>query len=449
MSHSEQHPARWLSRPVTGALTVLGLTLVLQVPIALVRDVIADRVETRDEAVAEVEGHWGAEQSVVGPRLVVPYAPADPSAASPVSVSLLPAALAVDGDLEAESLRRGLFTVPVYAAGLTLRGRFDLAELAALGIDERALVWDRARLVIEVTDPRALAAGASASWEGRPVALQPGAGGAEGRPGVHAAVGRPGTAGATFEVHLALQGSEALWLTPFARETDVRLASDWPHPGFDGAWLPTERTLDAAGFSATWKVPFLGRDYPQAWSSDDDPYDRVMRSRFGVNLVAPVDPYRMAERSTKYAPLFLLLTFGALWLFDTLTGLRVHAMHYLLVGAGMCLFYLLELSLGEHVGFLGAYVAASAGVVGLVGAYAKAVLRSTLRGAALGGGIAGLYAYLFALLSLEKYALLVGSIGLFAALAAVMYLTRWVAWDRVVRMERAPARPVGESAAGA
>jgi inner membrane protein len=149
----------------------------------------------------------------------------------------------------------------------------------------------------------------------------------------------------------------------------------------------------------------------------------------------------MAERSTKYAPLFLLLTFGALWLFDTLTGLRIHAMHYLLVGAGMCLFYLLELSLGEHVGFPAAYVAASASIVGLVGAYARAVLRSTLRGAALGGGIAALYAYLFALLSLEKYALLAGSLGLFVALAAVMYLTRWVDWDRLVRMDRSPSGP--------
>lgn len=442
MAHHE-HPTRWLSRPVTGALTVLALTLLLQLPIALVRQIIDERLQTRDEAVSEVEGRWGAEQSVVGPRLVVPYLPGG-SEEEGVSVNLLPATIEVVGDMQAESLRRGLFTVPVYQAGLTLRGRFDTSELASLGIDEGRLAWRRARLVVEVTDPRALAAGASASWQGAAVDLRPGAGGPEGRAGVHAAVARPEADDGGFEVHMSLQGSDALWLAPLARETEVRLASDWPHPGFDGAWLPTERELDGAGFSATWRVPFLGRDYPQAWASVDDPYDRVMRSRFGVNLVAPVDPYRMAERSTKYAPLFLLLTFGALWLFDTLTGLRVHAMHYLLVGAGMCLFYLLELSLGEHIGFPGAYVAASASIVGLVGAYARAVLRSTLRGAALGGGIAALYAYLFALLSLEKYALLAGSLGLFVALAAVMYLTRWVDWDRLVRMDRSPSSPAAQ-----
>lgn len=441
---------RWLSRPVSGALTILALTLALQAPIALVRGIIDERIQTRDQAVSEVEGLWGAEQSILGPRLVVPSRDPGDAAASGSAVSLLPEHLTIDGEMSAQSLRRGQFTVPVYATSITLRGGFDLDELATSGIDETALDWDRASLVIEVSDPRALVAGATATWEGGPVDLQPGIGERADRPGVHVAVGRPGAVGGTFEVHLTLQGSEALWFAPLARETDVRLTSDWPHPGFDGAWLPTERTVESAGFSASWKVPFLGRDYPQAWTSTSDPWDRVTRSRFGVNLVSPVDTYRMAERSTKYAPLFLVLTFGALWLFDTLSGLRVHTMHYVLMGAGMCLFYLLELSLSEHIGFLAAYGAASAGVVGLVGAYAKAVLRSTLRGTALAGGMGALYAYLFALLSLEKYALLAGSLGLFLALAAVMYLTRWVDWGRLVHLERASggaARAAG--AAGA
>jgi inner membrane protein len=438
MSESER-PTRWPSRPVIGALTILGLVVVLQAPIALVRGLIDERIETRDEAVADVVGSWGAAQSIVGPRLVVPYLGADGGAESDGFVSLLPSTLVAEGEMNARSLRRGLFSVPVYDADLSLRGRFDASELAASGIDDADLMWERARLVIEVSDPRALSAGASAFWQGESVSLLPGANPGEGRPGIHAEVTRPDADSGAFELHLSLQGSEAIWFVPFARETDVRLTSNWPHPGFDGAWLPTERQVDGTGFVATWKVPFLGRDYPQAWRGPTDPWDQVMRSRFGVDLVSPVDPYRMSERSTKYAPLFLLLTFGTLWLFDTMTGVRVHAMQYLLVGAGMCLFYLLELSLSEHIGFLSAYVTASAGVVGLVGTYAKSVLGSTLRGAARGAAVAALYAYLLALLTLEKYALLAGSLGLFVALAAVMYLTRWVDWDRVVRMERAPA----------
>jgi inner membrane protein len=139
----------------------------------------------------------------------------------------------------------------------------------------------------------------------------------------------------------------------------------------------------------------------------------------------------MSERSTKYAPLFLILTLGLLWVFDTIVGVRVHVVQYLFVGAAMCLFYLLELSLGEHIGFVAAYFAAGGAVVGLTMMYTTAVLGALVRGATVGAAMGGLYAYLLALLSLERYALLAGSIGLFAMLAFTMYMTRWVEWDRV------------------
>lgn len=438
MSVSEG-PPRWVSRPVLSALIVLGLVLVLQIPVALIREVIRERVHTRDEAEADIVGLWGGQQSLVGPRLVIPYVERAEGRGGEGFVTLLPASLSGVAKVDAHSLRRGLFTIPVYTVDLTLRGRFDAGELAASGIDAEALAWESSSLVIEVSDPRALATGASASWQGEAVSLLPGAVGAgQGRRGIHASVTKPRSDSGAFEVRLVLQGSQAIWFVPFARNTEIRLSANWPHPSFQGAWLPTEREVSAAGFDAGWRVPFLGRDYPQAWSTSDDRYDQVMESRFGVDLVSPVDQYRMSERSTKYAPLFLFLTFGVLWLFDTMTGVRVHPMQYLLVGAGMCMFYLLELSLGEHIGFLNAYVAASAAVVGLVGTYARTVLGSTMRGAALGGVVAALYAYLLVLLSLERYALLAGSLGLFVALAAVMYLTRWVDWDRVVGSEKAP-----------
>jgi inner membrane protein len=133
----------------------------------------------------------------------------------------------------------------------------------------------------------------------------------------------------------------------------------------------------------------------------------------------------------------LALTFGLLWLFDTLAGVRVHPIQYLLVGAAMCLFYLLELSLSEHIGFVGAYGVAAFGVVTLIASYARAVLGSTGRGSLMAGATGLLYGYLFALLTLERYALLVGSLGLFSALATVMHLTRNVDWHRMSRRETA------------
>ena len=441
MPEPQSHgPSIEVSRPVIGALMICGLVLILQIPIVLIRGIIAERVETRGQALGEVTALWGGPQSIVGPRLVVPFrtrpdvqssAPDLEGGGSIAQASFLPTSLSVRGDLTSEALSRGLFTVPVYRARLTLRGTFEPLEFAMLGVADEDVLWERAVLAIEVTDPKSVGSQSTASWNGVVSDFLPGARTAAGeRPGLHRPIPTLDGTAAEFEITLELKGSESIWFVPFSRNTDVSLVSNWSSPSFAGAWLPAERQLNSDGFSAEWRVPFLGRDYPQQWISNDYPVNQISASRFGVELISPVDHYRMSERSTKYASLFLLLTFGTLWLFDALVGIPVHPIQYLLIGAAMCLFYLLELSLSEHIGFIGAYITAGMSVVGLVSTYTVAVLRSVGRGTIVASVLGLLYAYLLALLSLEHYALLVGSIGLFFALAAVMYLTRWIDWYR-------------------
>ncbi len=229
-------------------------------------------------------------------------------------------------------------------------------------------------------------------------------------------------------IRLSLNGSAGIFFAPFGRETTVKLSSAWPDPSFQGAWLPGERSVNPEGFSAEWKIPFLGRSYSQSWDSTLDPASAIQSSLFGVRLISPVDQYRMAERSAKYAALFLLLTFGSLWLFEVLAKIRIHSLQYLLVGAAMCLFYLLELSLSEHIGFLAAYLLAVLSVLALVFGYCAAVLGGVARAAIITGVLAALYAYLYILLMNQDYALLAGSLGLLVILAVVMYLTRKVDW---------------------
>ncbi len=399
-------PSVKISRPVIGALMICGLVLFLQIPIVLIRGIIAERVETRGQALAEVTALWGGPQSIVGPRLVVPFrmrpdvqssAPDSEPGGSIAQASFLPTSLSVRGDLTSEALSRGLFTVPVYRALLTLRGTFEPLDFARLGVADEDVLWERAVLAIEVTDPKAVGSQSTASWNGVISDLLPGARTAAGeRPGLHRPIPTLDGTAAEFEITLELKGSESIWFVPFSRNTDVSLVSNWSSPSFAGAWLPAERQLNSDGFSAEWSIPFLGRDYPQQWISNDYPVNQISASRFGVELISPVDHYRMSERSTKYASLF----------------------------------YLLELSLSEHIGFIGAYIAAGMSVVGLVSTYTVAVLRSSGRGTIVASVLGLLYAYLLALLSLEHYALLVGSIGLFFALAAVMYLTRGIDWYR-------------------
>lgn len=433
-------------------LVIGGLVLLLQIPIGMIRRVIGERQATRNEAVAEVSGSWGRAQHVVGPRLVVPFHArrewTDADGETHVKSTLrrgvfLPRRLEVEGDLAAERRHRGIFEVPVYRGELHLRGSFARPVFDGWSELPPEILWERAYVVVDVADPRALDAAAALTWNDEAHEMLPGGaptGGAAAA--IHAPIGvRADVDEAAFELDLALRGSDALALVPLGRETEAVLRADWPDPSFQGAWLPTDHEIDAEGFTARWRIPFLGRGFAQRFPADALEPTAFETTRFGVELATPVDPYRMAERSAKYAALFLLLTFGTLWLFEVLADVRIHPVQYLLVGAAMCLFYLLELSLAEHLGFGVAYVLASVGVVGLIGAYAAAVLRRAGRAAAVAGVVAALYGYLFVLLTNEAYALLAGSLGLFAALALVMFLTRRVDWDAL-------GRRIGEGATG-
>jgi len=231
-----------------------------------------------------------------------------------------------------------------------------------------------------------------------------------------------------FSFSMGLNGSVGAFFIPFGRDTEVQISSDWDSPSFQGTWLPTNRTVNSDGFKATWSVPFLSRNFPQKWLPSSSLENVIESSAFGVEMISPVDHYRMSERSVKYHILFLVLTFATLWLFEVLAKIRVHPIQYLLIGAGMCLFYLLELSLAEHLGFVQAYSLASAAVVVMVAFYSAAVLKARKRAVIVGIVVTLLYIYLYILLMIEDYALLAGSIGLFVALAAIMFLTRKVDW---------------------
>jgi inner membrane protein len=230
---------------------------------------------------------------------------------------------------------------------------------------------------------------------------------------------------------LALNGSVGVYFTPFGKSTEATLESNYPHPSYQGNWLPTDHSTTDTGFRATWSIPFLGRNYPQSWSTENSFAEVVQSSRFGVELTTLVDHYRMAERSVKYAMLFILLTFATIWLIEVLARVKVHPIQYLLLGGALCLFYLLELSLAEHLGFPAAYAIASVAVIGMVTAYARAILHRPARALIVGGGVTLLYVYLYILLINEDYSLLIGSIGLFVILGAIMYSTRRVDWYEV------------------
>jgi inner membrane protein len=414
------------------------LALLLQIPIAIISGLISERQARRQSAVAEVSSKWGNAQVLTGPALVVPYTyrwTEFPTGGKPIprteprKAIFLPEGLRVRGSLASEIRSRGIFSIPVYQATTTIDGEFARPDFSELGIESSDVAWDRAELAIGITDARAIQAATAVSWNAEQVPFLPGTGGFLDSPtGIHAVVS---LAGATqrfeFSFPLVLNGSVGVYFTPFGRNTVVELAGKYGSPSFQGNWLPSERAVSEASFAARWSIPFLGRNYPQAWKSEVRMREEIERSRFGVELAEPVDQYRMAERSVKYAGLFVLLTFATVWLIEVLAGARVHPIQYLMLGGALCVFYLLELSLAEHLGFALAYSIASLSIVTLIASYSAAILQRRMH-LIVGAGVALLYGSLYFLLINEDHALLIGSVGLFAILATIMFVTRRVDW---------------------
>jgi len=455
-----------------GLAAIAALSLLLQIPISMIGGLIGEREERRAEAVRDVSSKWGAAQMLTGPVLVVPYQAAErasqPDGTFRVEYTrraavFLPDQLYVQVDLQTESRSRGIFVVPVYRLKAALSGRFSRPDFAFLAVKPVEIYWDQAEVALGISDVRAVQTEATLTWADKPVAFEPGPGNFEfdtveadtspelnARPGkaprriaagtgMHAPVAiQPDESGMEFSVPLQLNGTGNLRFVPFGRMTDVKMRSDSPSPSFQGAWLPQERQVDDAGFNASWSIAYLGRGYPQAWAADRTPSNLIANSAFGVDLVEPVDPYRMAHRSVKYASLFLVLTFAAVWLIEVVGGRRIHWIQYLLVGGALCLFFLLELSLAEHTGFDLAYLVAAASVVAMIASYGRAVFGRWQLAALVGVGISLLYGYLYLLLINEDYSLLGGSIGLFVMLAAAMYATRRVDWYAVADAKTTP-----------
>lgn len=145
----------------------------------------------------------------------------------------------------------------------------------------------------------------------------------------------------------------------------------------------------------------------------------------GIRLA---DSYRSTRRSLHYITLFLGLVFLTYFLFEVVTGKSVHPAQYALVGVAQTVFYLLLLSFAEHLGFDLSFLIAGASTVALLSMNTEWVFRSRKLALRALGVFTTLYAFIYVLLRVEAYALLIGAITSFIAVAIAMYLTRNVDW---------------------
>ncbi|HEU4959242.1 MAG TPA: cell envelope integrity protein CreD [Sphingomonas sp.] len=425
------------------ALLIAGL---LAIPLFATYLLIYDRESQSQTAEKSIVAGWGGAQRIAAPVLVIPYATTatvaatDTGAAAPRAgtvwreLTLTPDIADVTTRIAPERRHRSIYDAVVYRAETSGRVRFTLpADLARLGVARGALALDRAELRFGLSDPRGLVGAPPVIriGGGGQLVLQPGKGpAATGGNGFHAWLDardlatRPITASFAY----SFRGSQSLALVPEGGDTRWRVASFWPSPSFQGDFLPTDHRVDAHGFAATWRVGNLALGSGLA-STDDAPVAAAATlSAAQIDLVTPVDLYSEVNRSVKYGFLFIGFTFAMFWLFDVIGGVAVATVEYLLIGAGLVLFFVMLFAFAEVIGFAAAYVVAAGAIVGLLTAYSAAVLRSKGRAGAVAALLAALYAVLYVLLGLEAYALLIGSVLLFVALAAVMWLTRRIDW---------------------
>lgn len=434
----------WLKIAMVGAMT-----LAILIPLLLIRGVIADRQRYRAQAVEEIAASVGGAQTIAGPVLVVPYSvlmdqeTTDKSGAvqqvrKRVEMKWLffPEKLEADGDLLPETRKRGLHQVRVYQWRGELRARFDAAIPHETDAAAQRIVG-QPYLVYGISDVRGLRGTPSLNINGTKTALSQGG---DGRSGMHAMLPPVGANGAVqlqTRLQMTLAGTETFSLLPVGRSNDMHVRSSWPHPSFRGV-LP-RHDISAQGFQAQWQIDALATDAQQRWRTGDylapseashslDDTTPIVSDLAQISLVDPINPYMQADRATKYGLLFVLLTFIGFFMFEIVKQIRVHPIQYALVGLAIAIFFLLLISLSEHIAFGLAYAIAMLACIGLIGFYLSAVLRSRARGVGFAAMLMTLYGALYGLLVLEDNALAVGSGLLFAVLAAIMIATRKLDW---------------------
>jgi inner membrane protein len=449
----------WLKSSVMIKLIVVGfLILILMIPNNMLQSLIYERQQTRDDAVKEITSKWGSEQLVGSPVLTVPYKQVEKDEnGKPISAihyaHFLPENLKINGKVSPEKRYRGIYVAMLYNARLTVEGNFSYPNVALLNIPKENFMFENAFISMGITDMKGINDAINLKVNGQTLSMNPGIESNDiYASGVSTPVVLDGK-GMSFSCDLNLNGSGELRFVPFGKETNVQLSANWGTPSFTGSFSPDDKKITDSNFSAHWKVLQLNRNYPQqgvgrfigkpsntpddqnppavrVYSPTNQTIDADDQSSFGVKLMLPVDEYQKTMRSAKYDNMFILLTFVAFFFVEILNKRRLHPIQYLLVGFAVCLFYVLLLSISEHLSFNWAYLIGCGTIMGLVIFYTKSVFNNTRLTLIFNGVLAILYGFFYSLLQLESYALLIGSIGLVLILGTVMYLTRNIDWNK-------------------
>ena len=436
---TENDPIEKVNRLIKNSVTIKLVTitilmLLLLIPASMIMSIITEREQMNELAITEVSSKWANSQEIIGPVLTIPvvyeYKNDEKIIETTKYWHLLPENLKIEGSVEPQNLKRGIYEVVVYQSNLSVSGDFRVAQ-SPDPTDLKEIKYHQSFLTIGISDLRGIKNSIELQWDEENLNVKPGSRISEivysgitvDVPDLQEKLDR----NIEFQFSLDLQGSRNLSFTPVGNQTEVQLTSPWPSPSFNGNFLPDSREVGQGGFKATWSVLQLNRNFPQWWIGDSNAV-KMKESAFGVDLILPLDDYQKSFRSAKYAVMTIALTFLVFFLVEILNRKKIHPFQYTLVGLALCLFYTLLVSISEHSNFNLAYGISTLGIVAMISLYSLSIFKARKLTLLLVVILGGIYGFLFVTLQLADYALLMGSIGLALILGATMYFTRNINW---------------------
>lgn len=431
-------------------LVITVLALGLLIPLGIIDGKINERERFRETARQSIASSWTGRQEIYTPVLIQPYIlrentgilEANPTTRNALAENraekekthnliILPDSVNVKAEVNTEKRKRGIYSIPVYTSKIQMAGLFSKENIAKnldrLENKEDFVRLDTPWMTVIVTDPRGFMGEPKIRVNDQQYAFAPGSG-LDNRAGLHAVLNIKREK-LVFNTEISLRGMQSLKFIPIGLNTQVKMRSPWPHPEFYGAFLPLSHEISEKGFLADWHTnPFSTDILQKTRECQRGNCDRLSKMGFGVNFIESVDIYLQSERAIKYAILFIGLSFVTFFIFETLKNLRIHPIQYTLVGLGIAVFYLLLVSLSEHIAFSASYFIAACSCVALLAYYIRYVLGSQQNAIIFAGLYGLLYATLYFIIQSEDFALLLGSLLLFIALASIMIVTRNINW---------------------
>ena len=446
---NQQSENKTFFQSTTAKMIMVGLlTLVLLIPLFFVQDLIQERSQRQKEVVNEVSELWGKEVSFYGPILKIPY-----KAYKEVTIVdtktkqtsiqrnlstqyayFFPEKLNNTSNVKKNtSLKRGIYNNVVFTADMNFNGNFNKPNFEKLGIKEEDIIWDKAAIIVKTTNLKSIKSDLKIKLNNQPLVF-------ESRPEDDNYYGTLETSNfnpkaisktdnINFSFTMQYNGSDSVEFIPIGKTTSVSIDSDWESPSFNGTFAANNSTkkVNKTGFHADWKILDINRSFSQQYINK---IPNLTDYAFGVKLIDTVDEYQQNERASKYGFLVIGLTFLIFFLIQSISKINIHIFQYSMIGIALIMFYTLLISITEHSSFTFAYAIAGSSVVVLITLYSVSILKDKKFPLFIGASLSVLYTFIYVIIQMEDYALLVGSIGLFFILAAVMYFSRKIEWNK-------------------